>query len=446
MKIEEFDLDKLYEDTMVSLVISFPQLAQFCARLGVKIVNDESINALAYTDGKKIYLNECEFKSLIQKDFIETPNGKIFINIGKKELEFVLCHELFHIIGLTFPRGEEKGIPTKAYSGLDRVKNELWNIATDYEINALLYHNEPKIGKKPDFALYEYKYKDMTAEEIYDILWEQYQSNPESVCQMAVVGSSGESNGKDPAIPIKNGIDFGLDKHMPFADDQTKNEIINQMSEIFGSTLNGKGDNAINRLLNRAFKQEPFDWRKALTKYIRGWIKANYTWNKPSRSGMSTGLILPSSSTTPCMHIAVAVDTSGSISNVELETMINHVFSILNQFREFTVDVWCCGSVVYEETFMTFTSKNKQKLKDFTFKSDGGNDMRENFKFLRTRYKGKKPDVFVCLSDFYDPLNGDTETTSPCPCIFMVIDHKDFVPPARIKAEIYEYTVENGKG
>jgi hypothetical protein len=95
---------------------------------------------------------------------------------------------------------------------------------------------------------------------------------------------------------------------------------------------------------------------------------------------------------------------------------------------------------------MTFTSKNKQKLKDFTFKSDGGNDMRENFKFLRTRYKGKKPDVFVCLSDFYDPLNGDTETTSPCPCIFMVIDHKDFVPPARIKAEIYEYTVENGKG
>jgi hypothetical protein len=28
----------------------------------------------------------------------------------------------------------------------------------------------------------------------------------------------------------------------------------------------------------------------------------------------------------------------------------------------------------------------------------------------------------------------------------MVIDHKDFVPPKHIKAEIYEYVVPKGKG
>jgi predicted metal-dependent peptidase len=160
---------------------------------------------------------------------------------------------------------------------------------------------------------------------------------------------------------------------------------------------------------------------------------------------MANGLILPSAGRTPKMHIGVGIDTSGSISNVEINCMMNHVFTILQQFKDFTVDVWCCGSVVYPETFKRYTANNKKDLVNYVTKSDGGNDERENFKFIKEKYKHEKLDVFILLSDYFDPLDGDTETTSPCPCIFMCLDHPNFVPPSRIKAETYRIVSEQLK-
>ena len=51
--------------------------------------------------------------------------------------------------------------------------------------------------------------------------------------------------------------------------------------------------------------------------------------------------------------------------------------------------------------------------------------------------------MLMILSDFYDPLDGDTETTSICPCVFMCIDHKDFKKPTLIKGEVYPFEVED---
>jgi predicted metal-dependent peptidase len=217
------------------------------------------------------------------------------------------------------------------------------------------------------------------------------------------------------------------------------------MSEVFGSRDNGVGESALQRSIDNNYKPQPFNWRKALTKYIRGWMKDNYTWNKPSRAGIANNLILPSAGRSPKMHIAVAVDTSGSIYDTELNTMMDHLFTILSQFKDFTVDVWCCGSKVYEDTFRTYTAAYKRDLKNFEFQSDGGNDMRENFKFLEKHYKAEKPDVFICMSDFYDPLDGDTTTTSICPCIFLCLDHDSFVPPKLIKSVTYPFEVESAK-
>jgi hypothetical protein len=89
---------------------------------------------------------------------------------------------------------------------------------------------------------------------------------------------------------------------------------------------------------------------------------------------------------------------------------------------------------------------DKAKLKEFRTISDGGNDMRENFKFIKDYYKGKdKIDLLIIMSDFYDPLDGDTTTTSICPCLFMCIDHKDFKKPTKIKGEVYPFEVDKNK-
>lgn len=443
MSTEEIDVNKLWEDSMIALALHFPTLAQLIARMGTRIVRREYDSACAWTYGKSIFINEVMINYLNDNE----------CKITKGIFEFLLCHELMHIISFSWDRGKRMGVSFTEVGSEADMKRDLWNQATDYEINSLLYYNNPQIGTKPPFGLFDVKYKDMTAEEIYKQLLKEEQENPNSHYKPDVEEQlesmindllSGKSDSKLTPDMLRK----VLDRHTPIESDSTKTEIIEIMSQVFGSTTNSinTGVDAFDRIMKSAFKEQPFNWKKALTKYIRGYIKGNYTWNRRSRSGMATGLILPSSYLAPKMKIAVAVDTSGSISHEELDTMLNHVFTILNQFNEFEVDVWCCGSVVYEETLRTYTSRNKNTLVDFPLKSDGGNDMKVNFDFIREHYKGKMPDVFICFSDFYDGLNGDTETTSPCPVIWLVVDHDDFVPPTLIKAETFHYQTEKGKG
>lgn len=441
------DVKEILDKAIVSMVLDFPIYANLVTRIGVKLVDEPKHRVVAWTDGRGIYINEAMVKEFNEDPMVTGDSGKTYNRtIGKNEMIFIVCHEMMHLLNLTFDRGNNVGVYRGAADPKSRHKWELWNQATDYEINSRLHNNESKdsggcskrssIGNMPDWVLYESEYKDMQAERIYEKLLENEDEE--------------EENGSDSNLTFDtgnnvDGLDFSLDEHIPMFDDATRNEVINKMAEVFGSSDNGTGETALDRSIENTYKPQPFNWRRALTKYIRGWMKDNYTWNKPSRAGIANNLILPSAGKTPKMHLAVAVDTSGSIYDTELHTMMDHLFTILTQFKDFVVDVWCCGSQVYKETFRTYTSSNKRDVYNFQFQSDGGNDMRENFKFMKEHYKGDKPDVFICMSDFYDPLDGDTETTSICPVIYMCLDHDSFVPPSKIKGVVYPFEVESSK-
>lgn len=437
---------ELVENAMVELVLDFPIFAQLLARIGVKCVDNKAVPAMAYTDGTGIYINAPFIDYCNQNPEVTTDDGKtIDQRVNKKRMMFILCHELMHLLNLTYDRGTALGIESRGIQADKAMlnKHKYWNMATDYEINSLLANNEREdgsrnpVGELPENCLYESEYRNLTAEQIYEKIYEPLEENDQNNS-----GDGGQS--KDPLSGEGNVID--LDVHMPILDDATRSEVINKMSELLGTRQNGTGSSAIDRALQIAYKPLPFNWRKALTKYIRGWMKDNYTWNKPSRAGIANNIILPSAGQTPKLHLAVAVDTSGSISNIELETMMQHLYTILQQFKDFKIDVWCCGSRVYENTFKTFTATNKKEIINYQFESDGGNDMRENFKFLKEHYKVDTPDVFLIFSDFYDPLDGDTETTSICPVVGLVIDHPGFIPPTKMKFTAIPFEINNGKG
>lgn len=443
---------QIWENAMINLVIDFPIYAELITKIGCKFVHggtNEQTSACAWTDGRSISINEDMIEYFNQNPIEHDGEGKAINRaIGQKEMQFILCHELLHLIGLTFDRMNNVGIYREDISDEMRRKFELWNQATDYEINSLLHNNESTdaaygdrkrnpVGNMPEWVLYESEYRDLQAEEIFKRLVEKEKSSNKGML-LKPGGSGASGNGKDGMIP--------LDNHLPIPDEDVKNEVISKMSEVFGSHGNGVGESAIDRMVSRTFKPVPFNWRKALSKYIRSYIKANYTWNKPSRAGIANNIILPSSGTTPMLHIGVAIDTSGSISEKEIDAMMNHVFTILQQFKSFEIDIWSCGSVVYPETLLKLNGSNKSKLKEFIVKSDGGNDMRDNFRFIKEYYKGKdKLDMLLILSDFIDPLNGDTTTTSICPCVFLCIDHKDFKKPALIRGEVYPFEVDANK-
>lgn len=437
------ELDTFLQQAMINLTINAPLLAMTAAKVGINTIEDNTQDYLAWTNGHGIFFNRACILDHITLDKIVMPNNKVMdFSLTKDNLVFLIAHEVGHIICRHFERAKNIGLSLQSTSIEDARKFELWNIAADHEINLILKYNKTKnivasIGKILDTALCDDKYIDMPAEKIYQMLLEEEKNNPNNSNKF-VQTLTDNHTGKE--------IEVAASSWLQEVDEITQDRFKQIVSEIFGNREQGSDNtNAFKRLFNLGQIVKPFNWRNALAKYIKSWIKSNYTWNVPSRAGLASGLILPSTSKAPKLHLAVAIDTSCSISNKELNAMLQHLFIILNQFKDFTIDVWCCGTQVFEETFTTFTNKNKHKLKNYKIVSNGCNDMEKNFAFIEKKYTNNKPDVFICMSDFYDKLNGNNEVRYNGDCIFMVIDHPDFIPPKNIKAKIIPFEIPGGK-
>lgn len=450
-------LNDLINDAIITMIVEFPTLSYLVSRIGVTVTNRPEIKACAFTNGTAIYINECAIDKMNEMKTDTGNNGKTYdVTINKHKLIFIIAHELMHMLNNTWSRGEAIGIYSDDISAKGRAKNELWNIATDYEINSLLRNNEcedsygrkssKSVGDMPDWVCYDDKYKSMPAEKIYEQLLNEMKENSNGGMSLQSGGMSftfdGNNNGQGENQDDKqsNGLEYGLDKHMPYLDETTKEEVAAKIGDILGSAKQqGTGMSAFDRALEIFFKPQPFNWRRALTRYMKSFIKDNYTWNKPSRAGIANNLILPSSHQTPKLHVAIAVDTSGSIGNPELELLLNHVFTILSQFKSFQVDLWCCSTHVHEETFTTYTASNKSELKNFKMASDGGTDMSANFPFIEKKYAKKMPDTVLIFTDGYDNLNGDTTTRTKFPVVWLIVDNKSFVKPKLIPGAVYEF-------
>ena len=430
---------ELVDKALLNMTLNLPIFADLIIKIGVKLVNNPGIRACAWTNGTGIYINQCIIDELRYGNKDKPDNKKV--DFTCKKMIYTLSHELMHLLNLTYDRGKDMGIFADDSSSAGKAKWKLWNMATDYEINSLLLNNRDASGKlKPvgeylDNTLYDEQYIDVPAEQIYQRLLNNADS-PEAAAGAIQYTFDDTENGEG------EGISF--DVHMPFADDNVKQEVLTKIQDCFANRSDGRTDSsAIDRAFQRAFKKEPFNWKAALTKYIRGYIKANYTWNKPSRSGQALGLILPSAGKTPKMRIGVAIDTSGSIGEVELQGMLNHVFTILNVFNNFEVDVWCCGMHVYKETLKTFNQANKKELQNYNLMSDGCNDMVQNIHFVNEHYKMNKLDALIIFSDFYDAIDGSEDCPKcNCPVIFLCVDHEDFKKPDNVSGVVFNYTLE----
>ena len=112
-------------------------------KMPMVIKND--IDTMA-TDGTSIFYNE-EFTD----------------NLTETELDFVKCHEAMHRIMLHHLRFGKRD-------------HELWNIACDYAINISL--KESGLNSMPEGGLLDYRFKNMRAEKIYDILKDESKDKP----------------------------------------------------------------------------------------------------------------------------------------------------------------------------------------------------------------------------------------------------------------------------
>src|ERR1700756_5321989 len=354
-----------------ALLLDHPFFGTLLFRLGARACS--SIATMA-TDGVSLYFNP---------EFVET--------LSSPDLIGTLAHEVMHPALQHHIRRAGRS-PKR------------WNMACDYAINPMLRDAGLTLPKD---VLYEARFVGMSAEEIYNLL--EAEENNSSQDQDGDAGDRGENAqaGKEPSCSNKDtdtpqvprtagGIGQVLDAATDNLDGASVEEqarewqmAVQQAENV--ARLAGKMPAGAIRSLE-ASKAANVDWRELLRRAWSETIPADYSWTRPNRRHIWSGVYLPGVTSEGVGEVAIAVDCSGSIHARQLGLFEAEVRSILAGQQPQRVHVLYFDAEVHR--YETYRAGQPIHL---TPVGGGGTDFRPCFRWLEE--KGIHPETLVFLTD-----------------------------------------------
>ncbi len=362
------DIETKLSAARTRLIIDKPFLGALVLRLPL-IAGDSSWCRTTATDARKIFYNT---------DYIEQLNVD--------EVQFVLAHEALHCALSHFARRGH------------RIKLR-WDLACDYAINPLLI----KEGlKPPPNTLQQKNYEGMTAEEIYPFIDEFDNNEPmddhlyddESENGDNAQGQSdtppdipddddgqkqgdeagNQSNGNQPQEKTSSTQNGNRSRAEVNPENQTaaqppplsvqEREILNLQwkQRLAGAAQQamqaGKLDDEMARLMGFLLQPE-LPWRNLLAHFMTQTARDDYSYTRPS-SRRGEPAIYPSLRSAQ-INIYVAVDTSGSISETEIEQFISEIDAIKSLLRA-RITLLACDAELASDCPWIFESWDEFRL------------------------------------------------------------------------------------
>ena len=368
------EVDKKAIEKLTTARIGLLFKAPFFGNLATRFIlrnSDEWLTTLA-TDGKYFYYNS---------EFVN--------KMSIKQTEFGFGHETLHAV----------------YDHMSRRGNsdpQLFNIAADYVVNQDLI--DQRIGEKITVVpiLHDTKYKGMSAEEVYDLLYQNATKiNVKSLAGMVLDehldnGSDSDGDGDGEGAPGSG---------RPRLSDEEKRQIRDEFKEAVLSAAQACGAGNLPAGVKRMLTDitEPkMNWRELLQQQIESTIKADYTWMKPSRRSWHMDAILPGQNQAEMIDICISVDLSGSISDKQCKEFFNEIHGIMQMYSEaFRVHVWTFDTEVYNP--QVFTQDNLYDILDYVPQGGGGTTFEANWEFMKEN--DIVPKKFIMFTDMY-PCGG----------------------------------------
>jgi predicted metal-dependent peptidase len=368
------------------LLLNQPFFGTLCLRL--KLVPGE-LPTMA-TDGRRIVYDPAFVDEL-------TP----------AELEAVLAHEVLHCaLGHHCRRGVRDP--------------RLWNEAADLAINPILIGNGFKL---PAGALLDPAFGGLSAEEIYARLSERSreESNPAPDQDQHPTMASPTDVGQEPqkqqsrpgstSTPGTVGNEVrrqspgpgGFGEVWDVTDEQGRPESQAENSRqqqewniaaeqaMRSAKSCGREPANLARPLreNRKPKQ---DWRALLREFVTATSPCDYRWTPPNRRFIASGLYLPSVERAGVGIIVVAVDTSGSIGEEELEQFAGEINAISDEAKPAAIHIVYCDAVV--QSIQQFGPSEPVELEP---RGGGGTDFRPVFEWVEANQIA--PACLIYLTD-----------------------------------------------
>lgn len=346
----------------IALLMQMPFWGNLVSRLRV-YQEDAKWCPTACTDGRAMYYNP-----------------KFVAPLTDKQLIFLLCHEVLHVVFEHLGRAND--LSHEKFLG---------NIAADFAVNQVIVaenigspigqyisfndlmnydKNNPKEG-----TLYDMRFKGWSYEEIYeflkknkDELKEKLGAHEFSVHLDLVDGDDDGDGGKDSGPKLTA-------EELQEIKDMMREAVLNAAQAAAGNVPLG-----IKRLIANLVEPK-MNWQEMLTQKIESQVKSDYTYMKLGRRSFSSDIIFPSMKKQPKVKVHLFLDMSGSIGEEEIRIFFSEVYGIVAQYSSFEICICCWDTQVHG--YQVFTEDNIDELSDYQPQGGGGTDLSCVFEYLK---------------------------------------------------------------
>lgn len=276
-------------------------------------------------------------------------NPDFFMQLDPEERIFLLLHETMHVAYLHMQRTQ----------GRDHRK---YNIAADHVINLMLIERKFKM---PKVGLADPQYKGMSTEQVYDLLPEDPPQDYDSDLQLS----------DKPPEQLQREVEDIL----------VRAQIHSRMGGDVYGTIPGEIELFLNKLLN-----PKLPWHTILRKYLQTMAKNDYTFKKPNRRFFPK-YHLPSLYSETLMDIAIAVDISGSVSDLEFKTFISEIKGIFSMMKPSKISL-----IQFDTEIKSVTEiRTLRELSQVSFRGRGGTAIAPVLEWAEEN----KPQLLLVFSD-----------------------------------------------
>jgi predicted metal-dependent peptidase len=363
--------------------------------MGSTEVVDEAITA--YTDG------------------INKKYGRAFLTAicpTQAEVNGLILHENLHI-----------GLRHHLH-GADMFKEdgEKANKAADYVVNDMITEiskKYPELVQLPRGGLYDPQYHNMSMREIYKLLKSKKGGG----------GGGGTPDKEGEKGSGSGGGEYEFDKHdfgKPMTQEEAK-EMDGKIDRAIreGALLAGRLGidlpRSVTDLLNPVI-----DWKKELADFVTSSCKGKdeYTWRKFNRRLISNDIYLPTVENETIGEVVVAIDTSGSIGQEQLNAFASELVSICEAVSPDAVRVLWWDTKVHGEQLFT---DNYDQIGSMLKPLGGGGTRVSSV----AEYINKKKINAECVLVFTDGfLESDVKWDISSPTLWMVTENRNWTPPS----------------
>lgn len=345
------------------LTLIFDHVFFGCLAMRLRLVEDETLQFAAATDGKVILYNPHKIKDM-----------------SREELVGLVAHEAGHPLLLHHTRRGNR----------DPLR---WNIAADIKLNLLLIesfkergeakHSARSIFKLPEGGLVMPEYAPYTTEEIYDRLPKQDQQNEKGK------GQSGMQAGRFDEV--LDGVGDGGEK---LTEAQALAEEGRIKAEIQNAANLARKAGQMTASLEQfveALCEPKAPWRQILQDYVTMKAETDYNWARPHQRMMHQyGIVYPTLDGEKLGQIVCLLDASGSCYN-EQEQFCSELSDILEQYD-------CEVHVVFHDTEVKRVDRYESSDLPIVLypKGFGGSCAISSYNYIEENFA---PDLLVHLTD-----------------------------------------------